>query len=46
MPDVREAAARLAEDGRIEVTQRGSVVDARAARGPVRLRLPLRGDTD
>lgn len=40
MPEVREAAARLADAGRLEVTQGGRVVDGRAARGPVRLRRP------
>ena len=39
MPAVREAAAGLADEGRVEVTQRGHVVDGRAARGPVRVRL-------
>jgi hypothetical protein len=37
MPAAREAAARLAERGEIVVTQRGEVVDALAARGPIRL---------
>ncbi|HEX8206891.1 MAG TPA: DUF3253 domain-containing protein [Solirubrobacteraceae bacterium] len=40
MPDVREAAARMAERGDVAVTQRGCVVDARSARGPIRLGLP------
>lgn len=35
---VREAARRLVADGRVEVTQRGQVVDPSAARGPIRLR--------
>ena len=39
MPAVREAAAALADEGRVEVTQRGVVVDGRTARGPVRVRL-------
>ncbi len=39
MAPVRDAAAQLADEGRIEVTQRGAVVDARGARGPIRLRL-------
>ncbi|GAB3697812.1 DUF3253 domain-containing protein [Mariniluteicoccus flavus] len=38
MSPVREAAARLADAGVVEVTQRGGVVDVRTARGPVRLR--------
>jgi hypothetical protein len=37
MPAAREAAARLADRGEIEVTQRGERVDALAARGPIRL---------
>jgi hypothetical protein len=39
MPAVRAAAAQLVADGRIEVTQRGEVVDLITAHGPVRLRL-------
>lgn len=47
MGEVRAAAARLADAGRIEVTQRGAVVDVRTARGPIRLRdLPHQGATD
>jgi hypothetical protein len=38
MQPVREAAARLAARGEIVATQRGKVVDARTARGPIRLR--------
>jgi hypothetical protein len=38
MPAAREAAARLADAGEVEVTQRGEVVDVRTARGPVRVR--------
>jgi hypothetical protein len=40
MPQVRAAAARLASAGRIRVTQGAHEVDAIAARGPIRLRLP------
>jgi hypothetical protein len=40
MPHVREAAAELADRGTIEVTQRGKRVDARHARGPIRLGTP------
>jgi hypothetical protein len=40
MPRVRAAAARLAAAGRIRVTQGAREVDAIAARGPIRLRLP------
>ena len=35
---VRDAAATLAADGRIDVTQGGSPVDIAKARGPIRLR--------
>ncbi len=38
MRAAREAAARLADAGEVEVTQRGVVVDVRTARGPVRVR--------
>jgi hypothetical protein len=40
MQPVRDAAARLADAGRVEVTQGGEVVDVRTARGPVRIRRP------
>lgn len=40
MDPVREAAQRLVEQGRLEVTQKGEVVDLRTVRGPVRLRRP------
>jgi hypothetical protein len=40
MPHVREAAAGLAERGEIAVTQKGRAVDARTARGPIRLGRP------
>lgn len=40
MAAVREGAAELAERGEIRVTQRGQPVDARLARGPIRLGLP------
>lgn len=39
MPDVRAAAAELAAEGRLVVTQRGKVVDLATVRGPVRLAL-------
>ena len=39
MDDVRAAAARLADRGDVEVTQRGRPVDIGTARGPVRIRL-------
>jgi hypothetical protein len=38
MDDVRAAAADLVTEGKVEVTQGGSVVDLASARGPVRLR--------
>jgi hypothetical protein len=37
MPEVREVAARLASRGLVVVTQRGAEVDARTARGPIRI---------
>jgi len=39
MPTVRAAAAQLAGEEVIDVTQRGRVVDPATARGPIRLRL-------
>ena len=38
MPVVREAAARLVTEGKVEVTQGGEVVDLATARGPIRIR--------
>ena len=38
MQPVRDAAAALARQGLVEVTQRGEVVDVTSARGPVRIR--------
>jgi len=38
MPDARRVAGRLVDEGAIEMTQRGEVVDPATARGPVRLR--------
>ena len=40
MEAVRAAAFSMADRGELEVTQRGEVVDGRAARGPIRLRRP------
>ncbi|MFN3616298.1 MAG: DUF3253 domain-containing protein [Rubrimonas sp.] len=40
MPAVREAAAGLAARGALRVTQKGVAVDARTARGPIRLAAP------
>lgn len=37
MAAVRAVAASMAADGRVQVTQRGEVVDINTARGPVRL---------
>ena len=38
MEPVRDAAAKLADAGRIEVTQKGEPVKIGEARGPIRLR--------
>ena len=38
MAPTRMVAAALVAEGRIEVTQRGEVVDPATARGPIRLR--------
>ena len=40
LPEVRRVAAALARAGRLRVTRRGSVVDAEAPRGPIRLGRP------
>ncbi|WP_092806321.1 DUF3253 domain-containing protein [Klenkia marina] len=40
MDDARAAAGELAAQGRVQVTQRGEVVDVATARGPVRIRRP------
>jgi hypothetical protein len=45
MPDAREAAARMADRGEVEVTQKGEVVEVRSARGPVRIRRKRTGET-
>jgi len=39
MEKVRQAARRLVHEGRIEILQKGRVVDPSTARGPIRLRL-------
>ena len=39
MESVREAARRMSSEGRLEVTQRGEVVDPATTTGPIRLRL-------
>ncbi|MCR9245547.1 MAG: DUF2256 and DUF3253 domain-containing protein [bacterium] len=42
MEPVRSAARRLVAAGRLEITQRGQVVEPSTARGPIRLRLRRR----
>lgn len=39
MDDARAAVGGLRAAGRVEVTQRGEVVDPASARGPIRIRL-------
>lgn len=39
MDACREVAARLADDGLVEICQRGEPVDPETARGPIRIRL-------
>lgn len=39
MQKTREVAGRLAAAGRLEVLQKGVVVDVKTVRGPIRLRL-------
>ena len=43
MQPVRDVAYAMADDGRLEVTQGGEVVDGRTARGAIRLRLATAG---
>lgn len=38
MDPVRAAASRLVEQGTVEITQRGQVVDLASVRGPIRIR--------
>ncbi|MEO0668925.1 MAG: DUF3253 domain-containing protein [Pseudomonadota bacterium] len=45
MPQVRAVAATLADAGHIVTTQKGRPIDARTARGPIRLGLPPRDRT-
>ncbi len=40
MEPARRAARRLVAAGRLEITQRGAVVDPSTAKGPIRLRRP------
>ena len=40
MPPLRAAARALEAEGRLDVTQRGELVDLDTARGAIRLRLP------
>jgi hypothetical protein len=40
MQPVRDVAYGMADEGRLEVTQKGEVVDGRTARGAIRLRRP------
>jgi hypothetical protein len=46
MPEVRHVASELARKGRIEVLQKGRVVDVESARGPIRLRLKKKHSPD
>lgn len=39
MDEVRESARLLAEEDKIELTQKGDVVDLDSVKGPIRLRL-------
>jgi hypothetical protein len=40
MEPARRAARRLVADGKVEITQRGTVVDPSTAKGPIRIRRP------
>jgi hypothetical protein len=39
MEPARAAARRLAEEGRIVITQRGKIIDPAHAKGPIRLKI-------
>ena len=39
MQPAREVARELAGEGKIDITQRGHIVDGATAKGPIRLRL-------
>lgn len=39
MEPVRAQACRLADEGLVEITQKGAAVDGRTARGPIRVRI-------
>ncbi|WP_083346441.1 DUF3253 domain-containing protein [Terriglobus roseus] len=39
MQQVRDTAAAMADEGSLQVTQRGHAVNAATAKGPIRLRL-------
>ncbi|MET0767872.1 MAG: DUF3253 domain-containing protein [Aeromicrobium sp.] len=40
MEPVRQAAGRLVDRGKVEITQQGSVVNLATVKGPIRIRLP------
>ena len=40
MEPVRQVAYAMVDEGRLQVTQKGEVVDGRTARGAIRLRRP------
>ena len=46
MDEVRNAARAMVARGELDVTQRGTVVDLDDVRGPVRLRLRSRDESD
>lgn len=46
MPTVRDVAKQLADTGQIEVTQKGKVVDITDVKGPIRLRLCTKSDSE
>jgi predicted Zn-ribbon and HTH transcriptional regulator len=42
MESVRQEARQLADEGEIEITQKGRAIDPHTIRGPIRLRLPVK----
>ncbi|MEM9968879.1 MAG: DUF3253 domain-containing protein [Pseudomonadota bacterium] len=46
MSEIRAVAARLVQEGQLRVTQKGAVVDAVSARGPIRMGLAVKDAQD
>ena len=46
MQATRDVAVQMAQQGRLEITQKGRPVDLDSFKGPIRLRLPVKGQGD